>query len=249
MSSSESLRAAARFTPQAQEPPNAALESHRMADIVLFGAGQLAEVAKAYIDAHGPDRVVGFTVDVAYLREATFHGLPVVAWEELEQRFPPKDVELLGPISFRRLNEFRRDRHLEGKARGYRFASFIHPAAHIYAQEVGENAFILEGNIIQPFARIGQGAMMFGANAIGHHTVVGDYCFVASHVAVGGAARVGELSYLSLASVVESGVMLGPKCFLDVGAVVKENLPAGSVVRASEGRVSRLPSARMKRLL
>ena len=37
-----------------------------MADIVVFGAGQIAEVAKVYIDAHSPDRIVGFTVDAAY---------------------------------------------------------------------------------------------------------------------------------------------------------------------------------------
>ena len=36
-----------------------------MSDIVVFGAGQIAEVAKVYIDAHGEDRIVGFTVDAA----------------------------------------------------------------------------------------------------------------------------------------------------------------------------------------
>src|SRR4051794_33185280 len=110
-----------------------------MADVVVFGAGQLAEVVKAYIDAHGPDRVVGFTVDGEYRTGDTFHGLPLVAWDRLEDRFPPAAVKLLGPISYRRLNGFRRDRHLEGKARGYEFASFVHPAAHVYATEIGEN--------------------------------------------------------------------------------------------------------------
>src|ERR1700694_3348083 len=74
-----------------------------MADIVLFGAGQIAQVAKVYVDAHGPDRVVGFTVDAEYLKSDSFHGLPLVPWERLEDFFPPDDVKLLGPLSYRRI--------------------------------------------------------------------------------------------------------------------------------------------------
>lgn len=108
-----------------------------LADIVIFGSGQLADVAKAYLDRFSEDRVVGFTVDAAYLDQPRRHGLPVVAWETLEMTFPPDQVLLLGPLSYQRLNRFRRDRHLEAKARGYGFASFVHPSAHNMAQAVG----------------------------------------------------------------------------------------------------------------
>src|SRR5258708_7583620 len=104
-----------------------------MADIVIFGAGQIAEVAKIYIDAHSEHRIIGFTVDAQFVKSDRFLNLPLVPWERLEQFFPPDRVELLGPLSYRRINEFRRDRYLEGKARHYRFASFIHPNSHIYS--------------------------------------------------------------------------------------------------------------------
>jgi hypothetical protein len=86
-----------------------------MADIVVFGAGQIAEVAKVYIDAHADDRIVGFTVDAEYAKAERFHDLPLVPWERLEDFFPPRQVKLLGPLSYRRMNEFRRTRYLEGK--------------------------------------------------------------------------------------------------------------------------------------
>src|ERR1051325_11296730 len=79
-----------------------------VADIVVFGAGQIAEVAKTYIDAHGPDRIVGVVVDAAYKCQESFHGLPVVSWQDMDRHFLPDAVKILGPLSYRRINEFRR---------------------------------------------------------------------------------------------------------------------------------------------
>ena len=219
-----------------------------MADIVVFGAGQIAEVAKVYLDAHSSDRIVGFTVDADYRKSDTFQGLPLVAWEELERHFPPGAVKVLGPLSYRRLNEFRRDRHLEGKARGYDFASFIHPDSHVYASEIGENCFILEANVIQPFVRIGAGVMMWSGNHIGHHSVIGDYCFLSTHVGLGSGVRLGERCFLSGKVGVDSGIEIGAGCFLGGGAVIKKKLPPESVVPGPSDAVAPYPSSRIKRL-
>ncbi len=121
-----------------------------------------AEVAKAYLEAHTVHRVVGFTVDPAYATSDRFCDLPLVAWDRLEEAFPPDRVELLGPISYRLLNEFRRDRFFEGKARHYRFASFIHPDCLHYANEIGEHCFI-GPSVIEPGARIGNNVIVWGA--------------------------------------------------------------------------------------
>lgn len=60
-----------------------------MADVVIFGAGQIAEVVLAYIQRFGPDRVVEFTVDREYATVTEFHGLPVIPWDELETHCLP----------------------------------------------------------------------------------------------------------------------------------------------------------------
>lgn len=219
-----------------------------MSDIVIFGTGLISQVAKVYIDKHGPHRIVGFTVDARYRTTDTFLGLPLVAWERLEERFSPNSVQLLGPLSYQRLNELRRERHEEGRARGYSFASFIHPASHIYTTDIGENCFILENNVIQPFVRIGSGVIMWSGNHIGHHTEIGDYCFLASQVGLGGRVRLGKGCFLAGKVGVETQVEIGDACFLDTGVLVKENLPAGSVVRSRTDPVAPFPSSRLKRL-
>lgn len=219
-----------------------------MGDVVVFGAGDIAAVAKVYLDAHSRDRVVGFTVDEAYRTSDTFEGLPLVGWETLEQRFPPDEVQLLGPLSYRGLNELRRDRHREGKARGYAFSSFVHPASHIYTGEIGENCFILENNVIQPFVRIGAGVMMWSGNHVGHHAVIGDYCFLASQVGLGGGVRLGERCFLAGKVGVESGLTIGDASFLGTGAIVRRNMPAESVVPGQSDAPASYSTARMKRL-
>jgi sugar O-acyltransferase (sialic acid O-acetyltransferase NeuD family) len=219
-----------------------------MADVVIFGAGQIAEVAKVYMDAHSTDRIVGFTVDTAYRKAETFRGLPLVAWEHLEDHFPAGSVKLLGPLSYRRLNDFRCERHLEGKARGYAFASFVHPASHVYTDDIGENSFILENNVIQPFVRIGDGVIIWSGNHIGHHAVVGDYCFLASQVGLGGGVRVGARSFLAGKAGIESGVEIGEACFIGTAAIVKKNLPAETVVPGEADAIAPYRSSRLKRL-
>lgn len=218
-----------------------------MADIVVFGAGSIAEVAKVYIDAHGEDRIVGFTADRDYCTDETFAGLPLIPWDALESRFPPEKVKLLGPLSYQRMNDFRWERHMEGKARGYAFTSFIHPNCFIYATAIGENCFILENNIIQPFARVGDGVIIWSGSHIGHHASVGSHTFVSSQVGLGGGAIVGERCFLSGKSAVESGGRVGRACFLGTGVVVKD-LPDEAVVLGRSDPPARYSSARLKRL-
>ncbi len=218
-----------------------------MADVVIFGAGQIAEVAKVYIDAHGQDRIVGFTVDALYAKTDRFHGLPVVPWEKLEEHFPPEQVMLLGPLSFRRINEFRRMRYLEGKRRNYKFTSFIHPACHIYTKDIGENCFILEANVIQPFVRIGNDVMLWSGNHIGHHSFIGDHCFLAGQVGIAGGVRIGEGCFLGGKVGVSGNVTIGDDCFLSFGVTVTKNLEAGAVIlRAAADRPAVFPSSRMR---
>ena len=218
-----------------------------MADIVVFGAGRIAEVAKVYIDAHSSDRIVGFTVDAQYVTGDRFYDLPLVAWEQLERFFSPDHVKLLGPLSYRRLNQFRRDRYLNGKERGYQFTSFIHPSCHVYTKDIGDNCFILEGNVIQPFAKIGNNVMMWSGNHIGHHCVVGDHCFFASQVGISSGTTIGQGCFLAGKVGVHEGITIGDDCMLGGGVRISKDLAAGSVVvRGVEDRVEKFKTSRIR---
>jgi sugar O-acyltransferase (sialic acid O-acetyltransferase NeuD family) len=220
-----------------------------MADLVIFGTGHSAKVAKIHIEAHSAHRIVGFTVDAPYVTADRFYDLPVVAWDCLEQVFPPDRVELLGPISYARMNEFRRDRYREGKARNYRFASFIHPSCLVSTDDIGEHSFILERTIVEPFVKIGDNVVIWGGCHIGHDAVIGDDCFLSGDVLLGARTQIGDRCFLSARAAVQGDRTVGEACLIGFGAVVRRNLAPGSVVSAAPNRITPAPSSRVKRLL
>jgi sugar O-acyltransferase (sialic acid O-acetyltransferase NeuD family) len=221
-----------------------------MADIVVFGGGGIAEVATAYLERDSPHRIVGYTVDAAFRHSESFMGKPLVAWETLESVFPPDRVQLLGPLSYRRLNHFRRDRYLEGKARGYSFASYIHPSCTLYAEHIGENCFILDNNIVQPRARIGNNVIIWSASIVAHHSVVGDHCFLSSQVGLAGRVVVGECAFFGGQAGLGEEVQVGRDCFFGQGVkVVRGPVPDGSVYLGVNSPMSKHHSSRIARFV
>ena len=56
--------------------------------------GDLAEQALYYFEQHAGRRVEAFTADAAYVGTGRFSGLPVLAFEEAQQRFAPATHDL-----------------------------------------------------------------------------------------------------------------------------------------------------------
>ncbi|MEN9061871.1 acetyltransferase [Ponticoccus litoralis] len=218
-------------------------------DIVIFGTGNMAQVAAVYIRAHSHLNIVGYTIDHEYRKEDTFDGLPLVSWNDLENLFPPDQVKLLGPLTYQRMNTIRRDRYLEGKSRGYSFASFIHPDCHIYTDKIGDNCLILERNIIQPFSSIGNNVIIWSGNHIGHHAQVGDHVFIASQVGIGGSAVIGNECHLAGQVGVAHGLTLGPRCAVLNGLTLSRSLPEGSVISADLPSIRPFDSSRLYKIL
>lgn len=220
-----------------------------MKDVILFGTGDMAQVVTYYLDRFAEFNVVGFTLDRAYIQGDSYEGRPLVPWDELEQHYPPSEFALFGPMTYKKMNTVRRDRYLEGKKRGYDFASFIHPASHIYSEDIGENCLILEGNTVQPFAKIGHNNIIWSNNHIAHHVVIGDHCFIASQVAVAGSAVIGDECYLAGQVGISHGLTIGKACAVLNGVHVHKDLEDDSVVVGPPAKLKPFPSSKLHHLL
>jgi sugar O-acyltransferase (sialic acid O-acetyltransferase NeuD family) len=220
-----------------------------MKKIVIIGAGKAAQMLRAYIELTTPDRVVGYSADAAYCTTDRFDDRPLVPWEQLEQHFTPDEVHLIGPASFSRINQFRYERHQEGRARGYRFTSFIHPTVRWDGATIGENVIILDDNILQPFSHVGDGVVLWSASIIGHHCIVGDYCFISSYSALAGSVTLGKFCYLGAKIFVTQNVTIGDSSVLVNGAMIGEDLPERSVVKGALSQPMRIKSDRIQHLL
>jgi sugar O-acyltransferase (sialic acid O-acetyltransferase NeuD family) len=215
--------------------------------LVIFGIGQIADVARVYVEQAG-HRVVAFTVDQGFITSDTHDGLPVLNWSALETEAPPDAVRLFCPISYQQVNNLRKTKYLDGKARGYRFISFIHPSCWNNAQSIGENCFILENNILQPYSRIGDNVVLWSGNHIGHHSTIGDHCFLASHAVVSGGVKIGPRCFIGVNAAIADNRVLGEGVVVGAGALVLRDVPDEGVVAARGTEMSNVPSSRLRGL-
>ncbi|MGR3804099.1 acetyltransferase [Marinibacterium profundimaris] len=199
-------------------------------DVVMISTGVAAEVIVAYLERFSDLNVVGFAVDRAYMPEGDVLGRPVVPWEDIEAEYPADQVRLIGPPTFARLNTFRRDRYLQGKAMGYGFASFIHPNSVVMTEDIGDHVIILDTCTIQPFTRVGNNVVIWSASVVAHHCVIGDHSFLSSQVGIAGSTEIGEECYLAGQVGIAHKRRVGARCAIMNAAVVKDDLPDGSVM-------------------
>ncbi|MEM9202302.1 MAG: acetyltransferase [Actinomycetota bacterium] len=198
--------------------------------IVVFGLNDFASLAHFYL-RHDSDReVVAFTAHADYVDTAELEGKPVVAFEELTDRYPPGAVELLAPMAPRRANGDRQAVYEQGLASGYDFASYVSTRATTFPDFIaGPNCFILEDSIVQPFVRIGANVILWSGSHIGHHGTVDDHVFLAPKVVVSGHCRIGANAYLGVNSTVRDGTVVGEGSMIGMGANVTRNTEPWSV--------------------
>jgi len=220
-----------------------------MKPLVIFGLGQIAEVAHFYFTVDARRSVAAFTVDQEYLTETAFCGCPVVPFETVAERYPPTEYDFFVATGYARLNRLREEKYTVAKAKGYALASYVSSKATAWpGLKTGENCFILEDNTLQPFVEIGDNVFLWSGNHIGHHARIGDNAFIASHVVVSGGVTVGRNSFIGVNATLRDHIQVGDACVIGAGAVVTKDLAAKSVVVAPESVLSKVPSDRLRRI-
>jgi sugar O-acyltransferase (sialic acid O-acetyltransferase NeuD family) len=217
-----------------------------MAEIVIFGAGDIARLAHFYFTRDSQHTVVGFTVDRAYLTGDEFLGLPLVAFEDVEQRFPSSRYAMFIALSYARMNKTRAEKFAEAKARGYAPVSYVSTKCTWLADEPpGENCFILEDNTIQPFVRIGHNVTLWSGNHIGHDSVIGDHCFISSHVVVSGHVTVEPYCFIGVNATLRDSIVIAAESLIGAGAVIMKDTEPKGVYLAKRAELFPKPSDRV----
>lgn len=202
--------------------------------LILFGAGDIAELAHFYFTRDAERTVAAFCVDGAYLREDRFLGLPVVAFEEVTQAFAPAGHDLFVALAYARMNDLRAERLAAAEAAGYGLTSYVSSRATVLNDgRIGPNAFVQEDVTIQPFVTIGRNVTLWAGATVSHHSVIGDNVFVAPNAVLSGGVVVGANSFIGVNATVRNHVTLGARCVVGAGAVLLQDSPAGSVHRAA----------------
>jgi len=189
--------------------------------LVIFGTGDIAQLAHYYFTTDSDYDVVAFTVDRDYITEPEFLGLPLVPFDEVTQRFSPDSHAIFVALAYAKLNGVRKEKYLAAKELGYEVASYISSYATVLNDgRIGENAFLLEDNTIQPFVTIGDNVTLWSGNHIGHHSTIQDHCFLASHIVVSGGVTIEEQSFIGVNATLRDHITIGARCVIGAGTLL-----------------------------
>jgi len=195
-----------------------------MAKLILFGTGDIAQIANYYFDIDSDNEVIAFTVDSEFIEKDTFEGKPLVAFENITEKFPPSEYKMFIALSYTQMNRLREQKYHKAKELGYELVSYISSKCTNMSQnEIGDNCFIFEDNTIQPFVKIGSNITIWSGNHIGHHSIIDNHNFISSHVVISGHCKIESNCFLGVNSTIAHKVTIAKETLLGAGAIISKD--------------------------
>lgn len=217
--------------------------------LIIFGAGEIAQLAHYYFETDSEYQVSAFAVDSQYIKNTSLNNKPIVDFGNIAEKYPPDSHDFFVALSYSKLNSIRKEKFLLAKAMGYSIASYISSRATILSGEkFGDNCFILEDNTIQPFVKIGNNVTLWSGNHIGHHSTIGDHTFIASHVVISGGVNIGEQCFIGVNATMRDHIKIGDRCIIGAGCLLLENAEPDGIYADEGSKRSKVPSYRLKNI-
>ena len=215
--------------------------------LVVFGSGDLAELALFYFSTDSDYEVVAFTLDAEYIKATECCGLPLVAFEEVSEHYATAEHAMFVALSYSKINQVRKEKYLAAKSLGYQIASYISSHATLLNDgRFGENCFILEDNTVQPFVTIGNNVTLWSGNHIGHHSTINDHSFIASQVVVSGGVEIGEQCFIGVNATLRDHIKVGDRCVVGAGVLLLGDAEAEGVYIGKATERSKIPSSKLR---
>jgi sugar O-acyltransferase (sialic acid O-acetyltransferase NeuD family) len=208
-----------------------------MKRLVIVGAGEFAEIAFQYFSHDSDYEVAAFSVDAEFITRPELEGLPIVPYGELVNRYSPSDYDVFVAIPSTQLNRLRTRFYNDAKQKGYRFATYVSSRAFVWRNaQIGENTFIFENNVIQPFVTVGNNCVLWSGNHVGHRSVINDNVFVTSHAVISGYCNIGESSFIGVNATINDHVTIGARCVIGSGALIARDTDPDKIYATAPAR-------------
>lgn len=218
-----------------------------MRRVVIFGIGQIAEVAHYMFSTDSDYDVVGFTVDADFCDRKEHFGLPVAEFEDITRAHPPDNCALFIAMGYGQVNDLRTQKVAAAKSLGYDLASYVSSRSWTWnGFEPQPNTMIMEHNTIQPYVSIGENSILWSGNHIGHHTTIGANVFIASHAVVSGSVKIGNNCFIGVNATIRDNVTVGAHSVVGAGALVAKDAAERSVFPSTATEPSKVPSNRLR---
>lgn len=215
--------------------------------LLIFGNGELAQLANFYFSKDSNYEVEAFVLDSDYINTDTYLDKPLVSFEEVQELYPSKDFEMFIAIGYSKLNENRKKKYIEAKEKGYILASYVSTKSTSWeGLSVGENTFIMEDNTIMPFCKIGNNVLVWVNSILAHHMIIEDHVTITSHCAIGGNVRIKEQAFIGLNSSLRNNIIIGKGAIIGTAANVVKDVDDFTVMLGNPAKATSIDSRKIQ---
>lgn len=208
-----------------------------MKKLIIFGDSDFAKLLKWYIDHDDKRDVVAFCVNKQYMKKDIFEGLPIIAFEDIENVYPPEEYDILLGIGYNKINNIRKQVFYACKQKGYNIASYIHSSSLIQTDNLGEGNIILEQTLVEPFATIGDCNLIWCKISIAHDGRIGSFNTIAGMASLCGDVTIKNNCFIGNASVIREHVTVEDYSLIGAATFVGRDVVSYSVVAAPKSIV------------
>ena len=206
--------------------------------VIIFGTTQFAQIAYYYLTHDSNYEVVGFSINKGFMTEDKLFDLPIIPFENIELDYPHSNFSMFIAVGYKNVNKIRAKIYHEAKTKGYELISYVNSKCTTWDDlDIGDNCFIFENNVIQPFTKIGNNVILWSGNHIGHHTKIKDHCFFASHVVVSGNVTIEPYCFLGVNSTIRDGIIIDSECVIGAGSLILENTNPKEVYTSEKAKL------------
>lgn len=190
--------------------------------LIIFGSDIMAKLMHFYFSRDSQYEIVAFTVDEKYKKNDTYMGLPLVSFEIIETVFSPNECSIFIGIGPSKMNSNRESKFIKAKNKGYHCANYISPNS-VCNSEVGENNFIGDMAVINPFVKIGNNNLIWEHCVINADSVIENNCYLSPNSSVGTFAIIKSNSIIGAGSVVKTSVVIAEKTLVGAASYISSN--------------------------
>ncbi len=193
-----------------------------MKKIIIYGITEMAEYLYPYLIRDKKVEVVAFTVESKYLNKDTLFDKKVIPFENIEDKYSPKDYEVIIAIGPTQMNKIREKYFILAKEKGYSLYSYVSNLASVMSP-IGENNIIADFAVIQPNAKIGDNNIIYEHSIICTNASVGSHNYIAPAAKIGTNDNIGNNIKLGMNSTLKTDINIENESLVGAHSYISKN--------------------------